>query len=384
MGLRYGKVRGENPKRALLLLYPLSPDEGSCCLTVDGPDLRGCRKLPRLEQRPINPISLQHRRTAARVRMTALRDELVVEMGRGCARETRADREWRAVALSVAATVRFLAGMREPDGRIALLIEAPLGAAPTHRHARIAAEGVSLSDRRGPAQGPRSHRGHAGAGAACAMSLKSSQPISWMSSAQARDSGSRPSLIGVSRLEAWQACLRSRPAGSLKRGADRTAWANLPCCELLASEIGYRSGSGGLVRSPGRYPRLQQSRELRIEVKSGCRRRKPRCAYHAWTSLIGRGLASRSSLQRPRFQEAPDGRTVLGSRARAFVTAIDRCSAAARGGRSTIGFSGRDCLEVEPAASSGFACHSPATLYGFEVSGGLSAADRPLGAAGNC
>lgn len=109
--------------------------------------------------------------------MTALRDELVSKWAEA-ARARPSDREWRAVALSVPATVRFLAGIREPDARIALLIEAPLGAAPTTL-LRIAAEGVSLSDRRDAAQGLVRIAVTLDA-SRCAMSLRCWQPISWM------------------------------------------------------------------------------------------------------------------------------------------------------------------------------------------------------------
>ena len=39
------KVRGENPKRALLLIYPLSPKKAE--LTFQHPDLWHCHQLPR-------------------------------------------------------------------------------------------------------------------------------------------------------------------------------------------------------------------------------------------------------------------------------------------------------------------------------------------------
>lgn len=151
--------------------------------------------------------------------MTALRDELVSKWAEA-ARARPSDREWRAVALSVPATVRFLAGIREPDGRIALLIEAPLAAAPTTL-LRIAAEGVSLSDRRDAPQGV----------VRIAVTLER-EPLRDVFEVLAADlvdvirqaaTPAQALTIGVSRLEAMAGLLALRPTGPLKRGADRTA-----------------------------------------------------------------------------------------------------------------------------------------------------------------
>ena len=58
-----------------------------------------------------------------------------------------AGRQWRAVALSIPCCVRLLAGVRDRDGRISLLVETPVANAPKHR-VRFQAEGISLIDER--------------------------------------------------------------------------------------------------------------------------------------------------------------------------------------------------------------------------------------------
>ena len=60
--------------------------------------------------------------------MTALREELRRKW-QEAVRDVPAGYEWRGVALDLSGPVRFIAAIREPDFRIALLLEAPLAAA---------------------------------------------------------------------------------------------------------------------------------------------------------------------------------------------------------------------------------------------------------------
>jgi hypothetical protein len=172
--------------------------------------------------------------------MTGLREELVSKWTEA-ARTKPGDREWRAVALSVPATVRFLAGIREPDGRIALLIEAPLSAAPSAL-LRGSAEGVSLSDRRDAAQGVLR----------VAVALER-EPLRDVFEVLAADlvevvrqatTPAQAIAIGVSRLEAWQAFLRSGRRG-LAREEQIGLLGELTLLELLATEIGYEAAVEG-------------------------------------------------------------------------------------------------------------------------------------------
>ncbi len=63
------KVRGENPKRALLLLYPLSPKNAKL-EAIDVPIFGVVVELSQFAERPLDPISVQYRRTTARTDMT--------------------------------------------------------------------------------------------------------------------------------------------------------------------------------------------------------------------------------------------------------------------------------------------------------------------------
>lgn len=62
-------------------------------------------------------------------------------------RSPKGGHEWRGMALSTRAPVRLLAGIREQDDRIALLLEAPVATAPSTR-IRFRADGLSVSDER--------------------------------------------------------------------------------------------------------------------------------------------------------------------------------------------------------------------------------------------
>ena len=73
-------------------------------------------------------------------------------MARGGRATRRAGYEWRGVALDLAGPVRFVAAIREPDERIALLLEAPLAAALPSPY-RIVADGMSVTDQRRPDEG---------------------------------------------------------------------------------------------------------------------------------------------------------------------------------------------------------------------------------------
>jgi Putative PD-(D/E)XK family member, (DUF4420) len=126
----------------------------------------------------------------------------------------KGDREWRGIALSVQAPVRLIAGIREPDGRIALLLEAPIAAAP-RLPLRLRADGVSLADQRRPDEGiyrlaiTLEHEGLRDIFEVLAVDIvdivkPTATPIKVIAEA-------------ARRLEAWQACLRSRRQGCQER-----------------------------------------------------------------------------------------------------------------------------------------------------------------------
>lgn len=253
--------------------------------------------------------------------MTSIRDELASKWAEATNADP-SDREWRAVALSVPATVRLLAGVREPDERIALLIEAPLSAAPSTL-LRISAEGVSLSDRRDTAQGVLR----------VAVALER-EPLRDVFEVLAADlvevvrQAANPAqavALSVSRLEAWQAFLRSGRRG-LSREEQIGLLGELTILELLAAEIGYEAAVEawfGPLDGIHDFSRSGIGIEVKAVAGGGNLVRISRL-----DQLDRRGLST-LLVARPRFQEAPGGRTVL-TAVREMREALDRSAAGAR------------------------------------------------------
>jgi hypothetical protein len=288
--------------------------------------------------------------------MTSIRDELVSKWAEAASAKP-GDREWRAVALSVPATVRFLAGIREPDGRIALLIEAPLSAAPSTL-LRISAEGVSLSDRRDAAQGLLR----------VAIVLER-EPLRDVFEVLANDlvavvrqaaTPAQAVALGVSRLEAWQAFLRSGRRG-LSREEQIGLLGELTVLELLAAEIGYEAaveGWFGPLDGIHDFSRSGVGIEVKAVAGGGNLVRISRL-----DQLDRRGLST-LLIARPRFQEAPGGRTVPMA-VRDVRDALDRSAVAVR-----PAFDDRllraGLIEVERQTSP-YSSFTLQNLYGFEV-----------------
>jgi len=288
--------------------------------------------------------------------MTSVRDELVSKWVEA-ARAKPGDREWRAVALSVPATVRFLAGIREPDGRVALLIEAPLSAAPSTL-LRISAEGVSLSDRRDAAQGLLR----------VAVALER-EPLRDVFEVLAADlvevvrqaaTPAQAVALGVSRLAAWQAFLRSGRRG-LSREEQIGLLGELTVLELLATEIGYEAAVEGWFGPLDGIHDFSKS-GVAVEVKAvagGGSLMRISCL----DQLNRRGIST-LLIARPRFQEAPEGRTVL-TAVRDVRDALDRSAAGVR-----PAFDDRllraGLVEVDRQACP-FSTFILQDLYGFEV-----------------
>ncbi|WP_315718262.1 MULTISPECIES: PD-(D/E)XK motif protein [unclassified Bradyrhizobium] len=276
--------------------------------------------------------------------MMAVREQLISKWAEAAhARPT--DREWRAVALSTPATVRFFAGIREPDGRIALLIEAPLDAAPV-TPLRIAAEGLSLSDQRDQAQGL----------VRVAIVLER-EPLRDVFEVLAADlvevvreatTPLQAIALGVSRLEAWQAFLRSGRRG-LSREEQVGLLGELVVLELLADEVGHEAAVEawcGPLDGIHDFSRAGIGIEVKAAAGGGNLMRISKL-----DQLDRRGLLT-LLLARPRFQEVPDGRTV--STAAADIRkAIDRSVPAVR-----RAFDDRllraGLLEADPRASLSF------------------------------
>ena len=80
--------------------------------------------------------------------MSTLREQLAEAWGQA-ATAAPAGHEWRGVGIATHGPVRVRAAVREPDERLALLLEVPLSAAP-HAVLRLRADGVSATDQRRP------------------------------------------------------------------------------------------------------------------------------------------------------------------------------------------------------------------------------------------
>jgi hypothetical protein len=215
----------------------------------------------------------------------------------------RAGHEWRGVALVTNAPVRFLAGIREPDERISLLLEAPLECAPPEIF-RLQAEGISVADQRRPDEGIFR----------LATTLESEE-LRDVFEVLAADiiCITTPSAdvwaairVATRRLLAWQACLRSRRLG-LSVESQLGLFGELVILQDLAGQIGY---SAALEAWEGPADGLHDftRRGIAIEVKSllgvGNLLRISRL-----DQLESKGL-SRLVIARPKFREDAVGQSL--------------------------------------------------------------------------
>jgi hypothetical protein len=166
--------------------------------------------------------------------MNELRDELRRKW-REAAATPRAGYEWRGVALEVIGPIRFVASVREPDDRIALLLEGPLKAAPMPPY-RVMADGLSVTDQRRPEEGIFR--------IAVVLEQDGLRDVFEVLAADVVEVATRASnaeaSIGnaVQRLEAWRACLRVRRLG-LSMESQLGLIGELIVLRMLATELGY-------------------------------------------------------------------------------------------------------------------------------------------------
>jgi len=119
-------------------------------------------------------------------------------------------RQWRAIGLSTVSPVKLLAGIRDRDGRISILIETALRYAPKQR-VRFQAEGISLFDERSSAEGLLR----------LAVTLERADlhdifevlVLDLLSVASSAPSPDLAIQQTIRRLEAWQVCLHVRRRG---------------------------------------------------------------------------------------------------------------------------------------------------------------------------
>ena len=141
--------------------------------------------------------------------MSDLRTELDAKW-RDALTAERGGHEWRGVALRVAAPVRFIAAVREPDERVALLIEAPLDAAFGSAY-RVHAAGLSVTDQRRQEEGLfRLAITLESDGLRDVFEVLAADIVAVAASA----TEAREAIVeAVGRLEAWRACLAARRQG---------------------------------------------------------------------------------------------------------------------------------------------------------------------------
>jgi hypothetical protein len=213
------------------------------------------------------------------------------------------DREWRAVALSIASPVKLLAGTRERDGRISVLIETALRNAPRHR-IRFQAEGISLVDDRSVDEG------------LIRLAVTLERPdlgdifevlaVDLLAVASCAQSPSLAIQQTTRRLEAWQVCLRVRRRG-LVREEQAGLLGELAVIVLSAGEIGLARAIAAW-RGPMNGIHDFEAAGVGLEVKASIGL-SHQLRISRLDQLDSEGLGA-LILLRVRFHEAPEGRTL--------------------------------------------------------------------------
>jgi hypothetical protein len=212
-------------------------------------------------------------------------------------------RQWRAIGLSTVSPVKLLAGIRDRDGRISILIETALRCAPKQR-VRFQAEGISLFDERSSTEGLLR----------LAVTLERADlhdrfevlVLDLLSVASSAPSPDLAIQQTIRRLEAWQVCLHVRRRG-LAREEVVGLLGELAAMELVEAEIGL---AGAIAAWCGPLDGIHdfQAFGLALEVKATIG-----LSHHIRISrldqLDGGGIHA-LVLLRTRFQETPDGLTL--------------------------------------------------------------------------
>ena len=303
--------------------------------------------------------------------MTDLRTELNAKWQEAMI-ANRSGHEWRGVALNVTASVRFIAAVREPDQRIALLIEAPIAAALSSVY-RVHAVGLSVADQRRPEEGLFR----------LAITLESDELrdvfevlAADVVAVTAPSSTAREAITeAVGRLEAWRACLKARRRG-LSWEEQLGLLGELIVLQIMGGEIGYsRSIEGwqGPLDGIHDFSRLGVAIEVKTVLGVG-----NLLQISHLGQLESTGLSS-LVIARPRLRENPKGKS-LSSTVAEIRDEIVRSSPA-----SLSAFDERlmraGYLELDAAlyGGSSILLHE---IYGFDVATGfprLTASTVPSG-----
>jgi Putative PD-(D/E)XK family member, (DUF4420) len=211
--------------------------------------------------------------------------------------------EWRALVLTASSPVRLLAGIRDRDNHISVLVETSLEHVPRHR-VRLQAEGISLLDQRVYDEG------------ILRLAVTLERPdlhdifeilaVDLITVASAFSSPEQCIAQIVRRLEAWQACLRTRQRG-LSKDEQAGLTGELIVALLAGEEIGLPQA---LDAWSGPLDTIHDFEHggTAVEVKTtiGISRhilisRLDQLNSHGLTALL---------LVRVRLQESPEGRTL--------------------------------------------------------------------------
>jgi hypothetical protein len=216
---------------------------------------------------------------------------------------TRGGSEWRAIAVAVPSSVRVLAGIREADDRIALLLEAPLDERPPAVF-RLQADGITVLDDRRQDEGLLR--------LSVTLERRELHDVFEVLAADLADvvravaSPAAALRVAFRRLEAWQACLRVRRRG-LSREEQVGLMGELIVYGVVAEEIGHGRtleawcGPLGGVHD---FNRIGTSIEVKSVVGVSSHLR-----ISALNQLETTGLEA-LALARPRFREAIEGQTL--------------------------------------------------------------------------
>jgi Putative PD-(D/E)XK family member, (DUF4420) len=214
-----------------------------------------------------------------------------------------AGHQWRAVALSVACSVKLLAGVRDRDGRLSLLLETPVGNAPKHR-VRFQAEGISLIDERWADE--RLLRLAITLERADLLDIFEILAVDLVSVAQGAAAPEAAVREVIRRLEAWQACLRARQRG-LTKEEQAGLLGELAVIELAATQVGWPRAVS-CWRGPLDGIHDFEGSGVAVEVKASIGV-SHLLRISRLDQLDDQGL-TRLIVARAKFQETPDGATL--------------------------------------------------------------------------
>jgi hypothetical protein len=218
----------------------------------------------------------------------------------------RAGYEWRGVALDVDGPVRFVAAVREPDERTALLLEAPLKAAPTSSY-RFAADGMSVTEQRRAEEGIFR--------IAIVLENDGVDQVFEVLAADVVEVAVRATTAGAAiaevlrRLETWRACLKARRLG-LSIESQLGFVGELIVLRLLAEELGYSAAVDawkGPLKGLHDFSRCGIAIEVKTVLGAGSWLQISR-----FSQLDSTGLSA-LAVARPRLQESANGTSLADS-----------------------------------------------------------------------